>query len=197
MPSDCPLTAQSSRHSTAMTLNYIDPNPLTDPDNSTIDIADTPPETVATLLDDDDPLGNANLSSSSVPWPGSTFIIRSAKSGHVITLLDGQIVLAPPGGRGSIHWECVETKGWLGFRNNVSGRFLGHDASGKLYCSADRHQGWENFCARMRPDGGYVLLMTHYERLWQVGIKMVHGVEALAKVDQTDSDGLVWEFVKI
>lgn len=180
-----------------MTLNYIDPKPLTDPEDSTIYTADTPPETVATLLDDDDPLSDAPRSASSVPWPGSTFIIRSAQSGHVITLLDGQVVLAPPGGRGSIHWDCVEAKGWLGFRNNVSGRFLGHDASGKLHCSADRHQGWEFFCARMRPDGGYVLLMTHYERLWHVGLKMVHGAEALAKVDQAQSDGLVWEFVKV
>jgi hypothetical protein len=181
-----------------MTLNNIDPKPLTDPDDSTIYTAETPPETVADLLDADDPLGDRGLaSSSSVPWPGSTFILRSAASGHVVTLLDGQVVLAPPGGRGSIHWDCVEAKGWLGFRNNVSGRSLGHDAAGRLCCSAERHQGWENFCARLRPDGGYVLLMTHYERLWQVGTKVVNGVDMLAKMDLRQPDGIVWEFVKV
>ena len=181
-----------------MVLNQADPKPIPDPDNSTIYTATTPPETVAVdLLDDHDPFGGAEPSSSSVPWPGSTFIIRSASSGHVITLLDGQIVLAQLGGRGSIHWACVETKGWLGFRNLASGRFLGHDIKGTLCCSAERHQGWENFCVRMRPEGGYVLLMTHFERLWHVGIKAGQGVEKLAKIENGGSDAIVWEFVKV
>jgi hypothetical protein len=181
-----------------MVLNQVDPKPIPDPDNSTIYTATTPPETVADdLLDDHDPFGGAKPSSSSVPWPDSTFIIRSVLSGHVITLLDGQIILAQPGGRGCIHWSCVETKGWLGFQNPVSGRFLGHDAKGRLCCSAERHQGWENFCVRMRPKGGYVLLMTHFERLWHVGIKVEQGVEKLAKSGNGGSDGIVWEFVKV
>jgi hypothetical protein len=181
-----------------MVLYEDDPNPIPDPDNSTEYTTTTPPETVAAdLLDDYDPFGGPKLSSSSVPWPGSTFIIRSASSGHVITLLDGQIVLAPPGGRGSIHWACVETKGWLGFQNPVSGRFLGHDIKGRLCCSGERHQGWENFCVRMRPEGGYVLLMTHFERLWHVGINLEQGVEKLAKIGNGGSDGIVWEFVKV
>ena len=179
-----------------MVLNYVDPKPISEPDNSTIWTAKTPPETVAEdLLDDLDPLSSTALSSS-VPWPGSTFIIRSVSSGHVITLLGGRIVLAPPGGRGSIHWACVDTKGWLGFRSSISGRFLGHDAKGRLCCVAERHQGWENFCVRMRPDGGYALLMTHFERLWQVGVKVEQGVETLAKTGN-ESDGMVWEFVKV
>ena len=181
-----------------MVLNQADPKPIPDPDNSTIYTATTPPETVAVdLLDDHDPFGGAEPSSSSVPWPGSTFIIRSASSGHVITLLDGQVVLAQLGGRGSIHWACVETKGWLGFRNLASGRFLGHDIKGGLCCSAERHRGWEYFCVRMRPEGGYVLLMTHFERLWHVGTKVEQGVEKLAKIENGGSDGIVWEFVKV
>jgi len=180
-----------------MSLIHIDPKAIPD-DDSTIYTANTPPETLAgDLVDDQDPLGGSKLSSSSVPWPGSTFIIRAASSGHVITLVDGQIKLAPPGGRGSIHWACVETKGWLGFRNLVSGRYLGHDDKGKLRCSVNRHQGWENFCARLRPEGGYILLMTHFERMWHVGIKVEHGVEKLAKIGDGGSDGIVWEFVKV
>jgi hypothetical protein len=181
-----------------MVLNHVDPKPIPDPDNSTVYTATTPPEAIAAdLLDDHDSFGGTKLSSSSVPWPGSTFIIRSVSSGHVITLLDGQIVLARPGGRGSIHWACVENKGWLGFQNTVSGRFLGHDAKGRLCCSVERHQGWENFCVRTRPEGGYVLLMTHFERLWKVGIKVEQGVEKLAKIGNGGPDGIVWEFVKV
>jgi hypothetical protein len=181
-----------------MVLNHLDPKPISETDNSTVYAPATPPESVATdLLDDHDPLGSTKLSSSSVPWPGSTFIIRNISSGDVIALLDGQIVLARPGGRGSIHWACVDTKGWLGFRNSVSGRFLGHDIDGRLRCSAKQHQGWENFCVRMTPEGGYALLMTHWERLWHVGIIVEQGVEKLAKVGGGRSAGLIWEFVKV
>ncbi|KAF2803367.1 uncharacterized protein BDZ99DRAFT_468324 [Mytilinidion resinicola] len=180
-----------------MVLNHIDPQAIPDDDNSTVCTAATPPETVvADLMDEDYAFGDIKTNSS-VPWPGSTFIIRSTSSGHVITLVDGQIILAPIGGRGSIHWVCMETKGWLGFRNKASGRLLGHDDKGNLRCAAGRHQGWENFCVRLRPEGGYVLLMTHFERLWHVGIKKEHGVEKLAKIGDGGNDGLVWEFVKV
>ncbi|KAH8588121.1 hypothetical protein B0O99DRAFT_525690, partial [Bisporella sp. PMI_857] len=134
---------------------------------------------------------------SSVPWPGSTFIIRSISSGHVITLLNGEVVLAPPGGRGSIHWACVETKAWLGFQNVASSGFLGHNIHGRLCCVVKHHHGWEYFCARMRPEGDYVLLMTHWERLWHVGIYLEHGVEKLAKIKDGGSGGVVWDFVKV
>ncbi len=184
-----------------MDLNQVDPKPIQrndDDDDDSIYTANTPPETVAAdLLDDQDPLRGAAPCSYLVPWPSSTFIIRSVSTGHVITLLDGQITLDPPGGRGSIHWACVETKGWLGFRNTVSGKFLGHDAKGGLRCSAERHQGWENFCVRMRPQGGCVLLMMHYERLWHVGIKAEQGVEKLAKIGDGGSGGMAWEFVRV
>ncbi|KAL9632169.1 MAG: hypothetical protein Q9164_005490 [Protoblastenia rupestris] len=175
-----------------------DPPMLNHDDDSTIYTATTPPETVAADLPDDrDPFGDAEASSPLVPWPDSTFIIRSVSSGQVIMLLGGQTVLTQPGDRGSIDWACVETKGWLGFRNTVSGKFLGHDAKGNLCCSAERHQKWEYFCVRMRPEGGCVLLMTHFERLWHVGIKVEQGVEKLAKIEDGGSNGVVWEFVKV
>jgi len=181
-----------------MVLNQVDPNPIQDPDNSTAYTAVTPPETVAAdLLDDLDPLGGDKPNSSAVPWPGSTFIIRSAVTGQVITLRDGQIVLDQPGDRGSIRWACVENKGWIGFQNPVSGKFLGHDSQGRLRCEAVRHQGWENFCVRMKPEGGFILLMTHFERLWQVGIKVEQSGERLAKIENGETDGIVWEFVKV
>lgn len=179
-----------------MVLNSVDPKPIIDHDDSTDYTVTTPPETVADdLMDDRNLIGGA--SSFSVPWPGSIFNIRCISSGHVITLLEGQIVLNQPGGRGSIEWECVETKGWLGFRNVVSGKFLGHDKNGRLWCSVERHQGWEYFCARMRPDGGCILLMTHFERLWHVGIKVEQCVEKLAKIEGGSSDSIVWEFVQV
>ena len=181
-----------------MVSNQTDPKPIPDPGSSTVYTATTHPETAAAdLLDDHDLFGGAEPNSSSVPWPGSTFIIRSVSSGQVITLLNGRIVLARPGGCGSIHWACVETKGWLGFQNLASGRFLGHDKNGKLCCLSEQHHGWENFCVRMRPEGGYVLLIMHLDGLWQMGIRVEWGVEKLARIEDGGSDGIVWEFVNV
>ena len=83
-------------------MNILDPKPITDSDDSTVNNAMTPPESVAAdFLENHDPLDDIKLSPSSVPWPGSTFIIRSVVSGHVLTLCDGQVVMASPGTRGS------------------------------------------------------------------------------------------------
>ncbi|KFY29347.1 hypothetical protein V493_02396 [Pseudogymnoascus sp. VKM F-4281 (FW-2241)] len=105
-----------------MVLHQVDPIPTPDPDDNFTDsiAAATPPETLAA-----DTLTDSETSFSSIPWPGSTFIIRSVSSGRVITLLNGDVELSAPGGRGSIHWACVETNGWLGFQNLASGEFLG------------------------------------------------------------------------
>ena len=188
-----------------MVLNQVDSTPIPDGDDSTVDAAITPPGTDAPDLvsDDDDtldynPFDDVKPSSSLlVPWPGSIFIIRSVSSGHVITLLDGQIVLTRPGGRGCHYWACEETKGWLGFRSPVSGKLLGHDIKGWLCCTAEQQKKWEYFCVRVRPEGGCVLLMTHYERLWHVGMKEgEEGVEKLAKTGDGASDGMIWEFAR-
>ncbi|KAL8971580.1 MAG: hypothetical protein Q9197_003201 [Variospora fuerteventurae] len=187
------------------------------------------PSTIAAdpdpLDDDDDPKLSRSFNSSSsssfspsfslVPWPNSTFVIRCVSSGRVITLLEGQITFTtlPPrgrhhggggGGGGSVHWACVESNGWLGFLNIVSGRFLGHDSKGKLCCTAARQRGWEHFCVRKRPEGGYVLLMRHYDGVCCVGVKKEEEqgrvVEKLAKLEDaaaaagSSTGGIVWEF---
>lgn len=175
-----------------MVITEIKPRPVLDFDDSTAYTATTPPETIADDLDRD-----VDSSTSSVPGPGFTFIIRSVSCGRVITLLDGQIVLTQPDGCGSIHWACVETKGWLGFQNLVSGKFLGHNIHGRLCCSAERHWGWERFEVRQRREGDYVLLMTNYEDLWPVGIKVEQGVEYLAKINEGGSGGIIWEFIEV
>jgi hypothetical protein len=179
---------------------------LSDADNSTIYTAKTPPETVTSDLveEKEQPLIKPSTSSSSVPWPGSTYIIRSTStstSGHVITLLEGQVLLEEPGGRGSSYWDCIEKDGWLGFRNPVSGNLLGHDDAGKLRCFTDRQGDWEYFCVRMRPEGGFVLLLRdghRAERLWQLGVKVEMGMSDerwLGKIEGTG--GIAWEFVKV
>ncbi|KAF2787777.1 hypothetical protein K505DRAFT_329436 [Melanomma pulvis-pyrius CBS 109.77] len=179
-------------------LNNISPEPIQDHDDATIYTTSTPPESVATgLSDENNSVQTIQIISSSVPWPGSRYVIRRAGSTHVITLFDGQVLLAPPGGRGAIYWECVEQKGWLGFKEPASGMLLGHNIHGQLCCTARRQNGWENFSARMKPDGGCVLLMTHWAELWPLGVRVDDGVETLLKVEVGVGDGLVWDFVKV
>lgn len=182
-----------------MSLIDVEPRPVSEPDDSTVNTAVTPPETIAdNVLADDDPLGDA-ITSTSVPWPGSTFIIRSVLTGRVLTLLDGKVVLSPPGNRGCIRWKCVESKGWLGFRSATSGRFLGHNKNGRLCCVAERQQGWENFCVRMTPERSYVLLMTHFERLWKVGLRVEGDGEKLVKMNSAEAEeGKVeWDSIEV
>lgn len=182
-----------------MVVNQDDSGPSPSGDDSTVCSGFTPPQSFTTETPDDkDPLqGDATTESLLVPSPGSTFIIRSVLCGRVITLLDGQIVLISPGSLGSYQWTCVETKGWLGFRNSVSGKFLGHDKSGLLRCSAQKHQEWEHFCCRMRPQGGHVLLMTHWDQLLHVGLRLEQGCEKLARIGDEVSDGIAWQFIKV
>ena len=143
---------------------------------------------------------------SSTPWPGPCYIIRSAGSARVITLQDGRVTLSPPDGshRGCIYWNCVESDGRVGFKTPVAGTYLGHDSSGNLRCSAKRHFGWEQFSVRARPEGGFVLLSRHYNSLWPVGVKDKDGggggggeAMELAKFDGSAEQGMVWGFIKV
>ena len=182
-----------------MVPNPLDPEPIfpkEDDEESTICGATfTPPQTVVADLDDHD--WSSNASPFLVPWPGSLCIIRSVSSGQAITLLEGNVLLTEPGGHGSTHWACIENKGWLGFRNVVSGKFLGHDKKGRLCCLAGEHQKREFFCIRPRPGGGCLLLMTHWESLSPVGMRIEQGERKLAKVEDGGSDGMFWEFVRM
>lgn len=204
------LSLDNLANNQSMVLDQVAPKPIQENDDSSSSTStvtvNTPPSSDASdlmdehdplvganLIDDHNPLGGAEPVAHLVPFPNSIFIIRSIPSRDVITLLDGRIHLLPPGGPGSIHWVCKETKGWLGFKNTVSGKFLGHDDNGILRCSAKQHRRWEYFCVRMRPEGGCVLMMTHYEELRHV--KQWGG--RLAKIGEGGAGGMAWEFEKV
>ncbi|KAG9193760.1 hypothetical protein G6011_03795 [Alternaria panax] len=139
-------------------------------------------------------------SESSTPWPGRTYIIRSYESGQVITFLDGKIVLDKPGGLGTFRWRCVEKKGWLGFRDPASARYLGYYQRGWIRCLVDHHQDWEYICPRKRPEGGYLLLALVKEELVPLGVQTQeseNGVEQKVKVVKWDSGDIVWDFIEV
>jgi hypothetical protein len=194
------LSTMTVVQSLTMSLNQINPKSVQDTDGSSIGTAITPPETIPPDLTDVnvDPFRGASYPSSySAPKPGSTFIIRSVLSRNIITLLHGQVVLAPPGIFGSPQWECVETDGWLGFRNIASDGFLGRDGQWLLCCSVNWHREHEKFHIGSRSEGGYVLLMTHWWKLRPVGIKEEKGEKKLAMIENGNTNGIAWEFVEV
>ncbi|KAF1987682.1 hypothetical protein K402DRAFT_403372 [Aulographum hederae CBS 113979] len=83
-----------------------------------------------------------------VPQHGSTFIISHVLTRQLITLLRGELVLAPSNSLGSSHWECIEVEGGFGFRNVVSGRLLGRNRQWGLICEAHKPYEWEKFYTR-------------------------------------------------
>ena len=177
-----------------MASSPIDYDPkIDDTDNSTIFTANTPPDTIL----GDFPDHNKSSGCPSVPWPGSTFVIRSISSGQVITLNKGEVELGPESERAlgsSIHWACEEKRNWLGFMNVASGCFLGHQGN-RMFCNVKIHNEWENFCVRHTPEGGYILLVTRDKKLWKVGTEVVDGVEKLVRIEGED-EGTIWEFLK-
>lgn len=98
---------------------------------------------------------------------------------------------------GSIHWICHETQGWLGFKSPTSGNYLGHDKQGKLSCFSKRHSKWEWFYVRIVPQGGFVLLMTHWDRLQYVEVVKQDKVVKVAKTERGVEHAAVWEFIKV
>jgi hypothetical protein len=139
------------------------------------------------------PIASSSSTRSSIPLPNHTYIIRSL-NGNVLSSRNGQVVLAHPDSKDVTKWDCEYMKGWLGFRNmQYYGAYLGHNNHGNLQVSATSQRGWENFTLRPHPSGGYVLLMTHHDRLWYVGLQ----AGKLAKIGDGFEGGIVWEFIEV
>lgn len=168
------------------------------------------------------------------PVPGQTFILLEASTGRALTLIDGNLRLAhvpdpelisvsdkphlnplagsadqcvtTTKGQCNWHWHCVETVGWLGFRNAASGTFLGHDIWQNIIARVHKHQGWEWMTVRPAPIStsveaqgkrlgfGWYLMVTHWEKLYKINFLEARGGAFVA----TDSaEGTVWEFVEV
>ncbi|KAF2022506.1 hypothetical protein EK21DRAFT_83210 [Setomelanomma holmii] len=132
-----------------------------------------------------------------VPSHGSTVIICSVSCKNVLTLLDGHVVLAPPGGRGSILWACVETEGWLGFRSCVTNKFLCHGWDARLKCSAEQKDSSRHFTITPVPKGGYIMQMLDWWTLRSIVINAENGLQELGRTGDKLTDGVVWEFLEV
>lgn len=163
---------------------------VSDLDDSSIYTPTTTAENVTLDLVED------HASPSWVPSHGSTVIIRSVSCGNVLTLLDGNIVLAPPSGRGSILWTCIETEGWFGFRNCVSGKFICHGRDARLKCTAEENSSWRQITITPVPEGGYVMQMLDWWTLRPIVINAQNGLQKLGRTGNKLSEGIVWSFIE-
>jgi hypothetical protein len=137
---------------------------------------------------------------SSVPWPGRTFMIQSRANGQVITFLNGEIILDKPGGLGTYRWRCVESKGWMGFQDPASAKYIGYNKDESIRCTVDKHEHWEYLCPRKRPEGGYLILVFVMETLIPIGVRPIsaeNGVQQKVRILDWKSDGIVWDFIEV
>ncbi|KAI1207690.1 uncharacterized protein F4807DRAFT_434243 [Annulohypoxylon truncatum] len=149
----------------------------------------------------EDPLPDYDYYSSTftrketVPCPGNTYIIRDPTTRRQITLEGGELCLKhSTGEQGGYHWVCIENDGWLGFYDPIHGMYMGRDNKGGYMAKVKKHRGWERFCARRHPDGGYLLLSQHWDAL----MKMEANKSGTRLVEISGKGrGTAWEFVQV
>ncbi|KAI8948133.1 hypothetical protein F4801DRAFT_470474 [Xylaria longipes] len=138
---------------------------------------------------------------TSAPEPGNTYKILEIDSERAITLVGGRLTLVLDAGtRGGWHWECEEHPGgdgWIGFRDAVSGRYLGHDNKGGYIVQASKFDGWESFVLRPRAAGGYNLCVRYGNKLKPMGISDNDGSDPKLVDAQSYEKAARWAFYKV
>ncbi|KAI1426494.1 hypothetical protein F5Y12DRAFT_742403 [Xylaria sp. FL1777] len=136
---------------------------------------------------------------SEVPEPGGLYMIRDLDSGKAITLVEGHVTLVLDAGtRGGWQWKCEELReGWIGFRNVVSGKYLGRDNKGRFVALFDKFHGWESFVLRPREAGGYNLLGKDGYVLRAMAIIDAESTSPTLAETRAAKNGARWEFVKV
>ncbi|PKS12460.1 hypothetical protein jhhlp_000666 [Lomentospora prolificans] len=129
----------------------------------------------------------------SVLCPDATFIIQHRDTGRIVTLVDGELRLCEGySSRGGFHWQCVTKDRWLGFRNAVSGTYIGHNDKKKFIANVRHHQSNEHFLERLNQKGSYEVLVKHGNDLRSMAI----GSDGTSLVETKD-EGDLWDFIKV
>lgn len=154
---------------TSSTTGYAMPTLSSIAADEVSDVDDGVSETVSTV-------GTHSLPDT-IPWPGKTYRIQHYTSGHLLTLVEGRPKIEITTSSGGWHWACVERDGWLGFRNAVSGTYMGIDKRGGVWSKYQHHENDEYFCVRRHPEGGYIILAKHNRgrELWPMAVDREHG----------------------
>lgn len=133
----------------------------------------TPTSTTADGLSETASTVGIGLLSDDVPWPGKTYKIRHRESRRLITLAEGTLRLQLPEATkatGGTYWFCAENNGWWGFRNSISGTYIGYSVitsvdytatTGRFTANTQQYGAEQCFCIRRHPEGGYVILVRY------------------------------------
>lgn len=93
------------------------------------------------------------------PIENVPLLIRTRKEPQLyLSLCDGEIQLLPkPSPSSGSFWYCVRMGGWYGFRNTVSGTYLGYNPYSSI-CAIERQQSSSEYLtAEKDVNGGYIL----------------------------------------
>ncbi|KAK3953687.1 hypothetical protein QBC32DRAFT_112960 [Pseudoneurospora amorphoporcata] len=159
------------------------------------------------------------------PTANSTYIILHQPTNLALTLVDGKLALHevpvmfkeghPLEGKCSWHWECVESCGWLGFRNGASGRYLSTPKNNypnafnvdELYHSSQQHlvciraEGGCEQGSKTPQQRGYVMHFRNDSQLVKAWLNPCSDVlKAGSNAYMTwkyGQEGTVWRFVKV
>ncbi|PTB40530.1 uncharacterized protein TrAFT101_005711 [Trichoderma asperellum] len=128
------------------------------------------------------------------PLADKSLMIRTTQEPHrILTLCNGELkFLSKPIPGGGAFWHCVKKDGWYGFRNTVSGAYLGHDTKGKITATKPQHESDEYFIMDRHEKGGYILLMRNDAELLQVSIS-----EDGRSLTQQKETGTSWDFIDV
>ncbi|KAI0521313.1 hypothetical protein F5B22DRAFT_644038 [Xylaria bambusicola] len=107
-----------------------------------------------------------------VPESGGVYMIREIDTKRTITLRQGQVTMtrgtSPQGGW---QWICEERQnGYIGFRDIVSGKYLGRGSGGEFHAEAKEMGDKESFVLRPRNAGGHNLMVKRWRGLKAVAM---------------------------
>lgn len=136
---------------------------------------------------------------ASIPEPGHVYMIREANLDKALTVLNGELTLmSHTDTRGGWQWHCEQNaNGWMGFRDAVSGRYLGHDNRGGYVVQAKRLSDWESFVIRHRKGGGYNLCVKYGHKLKPMGTAVGDGTGMKLVDAPSPAEAAVWAFIEV
>ncbi|KAI0970498.1 hypothetical protein F4678DRAFT_479909 [Xylaria arbuscula] len=139
----------------------------------------------------------AKLRIGEVPEPGQMYMIRDLVSKKSVSLINGKFALLHNHfGLGGWHWLCDELGGgWIGFRNAVSGDYLGKSDL-DTYFSARTSRKNKQFVLRPSALGGYNLCLNHDGLLKAAFIENNDELGRLGAV-VAPKEPARWEFIKL
>lgn len=135
---------------------------------------------------------------ASIPEPNHVYMMREVRLDKVLTVSEGELALKEHADtRGGWQWHCEELpNGWMGFRDAVSGRYLGHDNRGGYIVQAKKLLDWESFVIRHRKGGGYNLFVKYGHKLKPMGLAVRDGKWKLVDAPTPEKIGM-WAFIEV